>query len=93
MRVYQLRLKFQSVVPKGLVNNMPALGQIMAWYRPGDKPLSETIMARLLRHMRHSASMCWPSAVGISAMQPALNVAICVITLQRLARVLKWLMV
>ena len=30
-------LKF---VPKGPINNIPALVQIMAWRRPGDKPLS-----------------------------------------------------
>ena len=27
-------------VPKGPINNIPALVQIMAWHRPGDKPLS-----------------------------------------------------
>ena len=27
-------------VPKSLINNIPALAQIMAWCRPGDKPLS-----------------------------------------------------
>ena len=31
-------LKF---VPKGPINNIPSLVQIMAWYRPGNKPLSE----------------------------------------------------
>ena len=31
--------------PKGPVNNIPALFQIMAWRRPGDKPLSEIMMA------------------------------------------------
>ena len=36
-----ISLKF---VPKGLINNIPALVQIMAWRRPGDKPLSEPIM-------------------------------------------------
>ena len=35
----KIPLKF---VPKGPVNNIPALFQIMAWRRPGDKPLSET---------------------------------------------------
>ena len=35
----QVSLKF---VPKGRINNIPALVQIMAWRRPGDKPLSET---------------------------------------------------
>ena len=45
-----ISLKF---VPKGLINNIPALVQIMAWRRPGDKPLSEPMFA----YMRHSASM------------------------------------
>ena len=34
----KISLKF---VPKGLINNIPALIQRMAWRRPGDKPLSE----------------------------------------------------
>ena len=29
----------------GLINNIPSLVQIMAWCRPGDKPLSEPMMA------------------------------------------------
>ena len=38
-------LKF---VPKGLINNSPALVLIMAWRRLGDKPLSEPMMVRSL---------------------------------------------
>ena len=38
-------------VPKGLINNIPALVQIMAWRRPGDKPLSETMMVILPTHI------------------------------------------
>ena len=38
-------------VPKGPINNIPALFQIMAWCRPGDKPLSETMMVTLLTHI------------------------------------------
>ena len=34
--------------PKGPINNIPALVQIMAWRRPGDKPLSEPTMVSLL---------------------------------------------
>ena len=34
-------------VHKGPINNNPALIQIMAWCRPGDKPLSETMMVSL----------------------------------------------
>ena len=37
----KISLKF---VPKGLINNIPALVQIMAWCRPGDRPLSEPMM-------------------------------------------------
>ena len=32
-------------VPRGPINNIPALVQIMAWRRSGDKPLSEPKMA------------------------------------------------
>ena len=38
-------------VPKGPINNIPALVQIMAWCRPGDKPLSEPMMLSLLTHL------------------------------------------
>ena len=34
--------------PKGPINNIPALVQIMAWRRSGDKPLSELMMVELL---------------------------------------------
>ena len=34
-----------TFVPKGLINNNPALDQIMAWRRPGNRSLSETIIA------------------------------------------------
>ena len=38
-------------VPKGPINNIPALVQIMAWHRPGDRPLSEPMMVSLLTHI------------------------------------------
>ena len=41
----KVSLKF---VPKGSINNIPPLVQIMAWRRPGDKPLSEPMMVILL---------------------------------------------
>ena len=44
----KISLKF---VPKGPINNNPALVQIMAWRRSGDKPLSEPIMVSLLTHI------------------------------------------
>ena len=40
-----------SFVPKGPIDNIPALVQIMAWRRSGDKPLSEPMMVSLLTHI------------------------------------------
>ena len=40
----KISLKF---VPIGPINNIPALIQIMAWRRSGDKPLSEPMMVSL----------------------------------------------
>ena len=44
----KISLKF---VPKGPINNIPALVKIMAWRRPGDKPLSEAMMVNLPTHI------------------------------------------
>ena len=44
----KISLKF---VPKSPIDNTPALFQIMAWRRPGDKPLSEPMMITLLTHI------------------------------------------
>ena len=44
----KIPLKF---VPKGPINNIPALVQIMAWHRSGDKPLSEPMMVSILTHI------------------------------------------
>ena len=44
----QISLK---LVPKGPINNIPALVGIMAWRRPGDKPLSEPMMAGFPTHI------------------------------------------
>ena len=41
----------QNFVPKGPINNIPTLVQIMAWCRPGDKPLSEAMLVSLLTHI------------------------------------------
>ena len=38
-------------VPKGPINNIPALVRIMAWRRSGDKPLSEPMMVSLPTHI------------------------------------------
>ena len=44
----KISLKF---VPKGPINNNPALVQIMAWRQSGDKPLSEPMMVSLRTHI------------------------------------------
>ena len=44
----KISLKF---VPKGPINNIPALVQKVAWRRPGDKPLSEAMVGSLLMHI------------------------------------------
>ena len=40
-----------KLVPKGPIINIPALVQIMAWRRPGDKPLSEPMVVSLPAHI------------------------------------------
>ena len=44
----KISLKF---VHKGPINNIAALVQMMAWRRPGDKPLSEPMVVRLPTHI------------------------------------------
>ena len=44
----KISLKF---VPQGPINSIPALVQIMAWRRPGDKPLSGPMIVRLPTHI------------------------------------------
>ena len=53
----EISLKF---VPKGAINNIPALVQIMALCRPGDKPLSEAMMVNLPMHI----CVFWPQWVN-----------------------------
>ena len=43
--------KCTKFVPKGPINNIPVLVQIMAWRRISDKPLSEPMMVSLLTHI------------------------------------------
>ena len=47
-------------IPKGPINNNPALGQIMAWRWTGDKPLSEPKAVLFTdANTCHLASMSW----------------------------------
>ena len=43
----KISLRFVS---EGHINNIPALVKLMAWHRPGDKPLSEPMVVSLLNH-------------------------------------------
>ena len=69
-----IKISLKSV-PKGPINSIPALFQILAWRRPGDKPLSEPILFNLLTHASltsmssHHAYWCHGSArsQGISS--------------------------
>ena len=52
-----------TFVPKGPINNIPALVQIMGWHRPGAKPLSEAMMVNLSTHISVSRPQwvnIWP---------------------------------
>ena len=44
----KISLKF---IPNSPINNISALVQIMAWCRPGDKPLYEPVMIISLTHI------------------------------------------
>ena len=44
LKIYEFRLRLKFV-PKSPINNIPALVEIMAWRRPGDKPLFEPMMS------------------------------------------------
>ena len=44
----KISLKF---IPKGPINNIPALVQIVAWHCPGNKRLSEPMMVNLAMHI------------------------------------------
>ena len=83
----EISLKF---VPKGPINNIPALVQIMAWRRSGDKPLSEPMMVSLLTHIcvtrpqwvnmeisyyLYKESNCGDKSVGRSGYNLGMNLA------------------
>ena len=63
----EISLKF---VPKGSINNNPALFQIMAWRRPGDKPLSDPMMVNSLTHICVTrpqwVKICMPDTINMS---------------------------
>ena len=50
MKIFSIKISLKFV-PKGPINNIPTLVQIMTWRRPGDKPLSEPMMVSLMTHI------------------------------------------
>ena len=61
-----ISLKF---VPKGPINKIPTLVQIMAWCRPGAKPLSKPMMMSLLTHICVTRPQ-WVKSNNSSLLQP-----------------------
>ena len=53
--LFTILLKF---VPNVRIYKFAALVQIMAWRRPGDKPLFEPMMVSLLTHTRATRPQC-----------------------------------
>ena len=52
VKMFKISIKISlKFVPKGPINNVPALIQIMAWCCPGNKPLSGPLMVSLLMHI------------------------------------------
>ena len=65
MKMYEFLSNFHlSFESRGPINNIRALFQIMAWRRPGNKPLSETMMVSLLRNICITLPQ-WVNLVGV----------------------------
>ena len=62
-----------KMVPKGSFNNIPALVQIMAWRRAGDKPLSELMLVRSLTHICVTRPQ-WVKKIIVSAFYVCLDI-------------------
>ena len=54
MKMYEFRLRFHWSLFR--INSISVFVQIMAWRRPGDKPLSEPMVVILLTHLFASMS-------------------------------------
>ena len=77
----EISLKF---VPKGPINNIPTLVQIMAWRQPGGKPLSEPMMVRLSAHIWVTLSQ-WGNRSDMDAIIPGYK-----ILLNSIYRIICW---
>ena len=68
LRMLEFLFEFHCSLFLSPINNIPALVQIMAWCRPGDRPLSEPMMVSLLMHTCitqpqwvKAIHWCWPN--------------------------------
>ena len=57
-----------KLVPKGQIDKIPALVEIMAWRRPGDKTLSEPLLVRLPTHI------CVTRPQWVNTVKPVQNI-------------------
>ena len=64
-------------VPRGRINNFSALVQIMAWRRPGDKPLLAPMMVSLLTHICVTQPQWVKAAIYLSQCEPLLCLLQC----------------
>ena len=65
-----------NFVPESPINKIPALVQIMAWRRPGDKPLSEPLMVCIPTHICVTRPQ-WVNWCMLSRSLCALNLVFC----------------
>ena len=54
-----------NVVPKGSINNISVLVEIMAWHRRGDNTLSERMLVSFLTHISHGLNELYNSGGGV----------------------------
>ena len=59
----KISLKF---VPKGPINNISALVQIIDWHHPGNKPLSEPMMVSMVSLPMHICVIQWVNSLSLS---------------------------
>ena len=63
-----ISIKILKFVPRGPINNIPALVQMMTWRQSGDKPLSEPMMVSLVMYI----CLTWPQWVKAKQISPLL---------------------
>ena len=79
-----------KLFPRGQINNIPALIEIISWCRPGDKPLSEPMVFRLptpicVPRRQWVKPVCWP-AFHLPASLTGLHTHHCHVTSSKMRR-------